>query len=316
MRPLLPSLVLASVACGGLSTPAPSPAASATPSSPTGGGWRATPNAAFRIQGGSIPNAGWIGDEVWLTVGTPSGMRLYRSRDGSNQSAPEIIPGLAGALEGTGFSPTETVPRLNAAGVRELYVLGLAPPGTNRSVLFRLQESGGAFVRNPSRAAFDAIASDNTGFIGVPDVYSTPDGRRRLVYVDKGASRQNARTAVSSDQGATFTTEGNNPFGDIALSGPADTNVDPAVLSLASGGYLAVAMRLTRLYIFTSADGLTFRPQAGAPIEAASFLAGATGLFDPTLVQLPDGTVLMYATLEDDQKRSSVVQATLRLTSQ
>lgn len=298
-----------------MSAPAPTPAASSTPSSPTTGGWRATPSATFRIQGGSIPNAGWVSDEVWLTLGTAQGVRLYRSRDGSNQSTSEVIPGLGSALDGTGYGPAETVPRQTSAGARELYVLGLAPPGANRSVLFRLQESGGTFARNPSRAAFDALASDNTGFIGVPDVYRTPDGRHRLVYVDKGASRQNARTAVSVDQGATFTVEGSNPFGDLALSGPADTNVDPAVLALGSGGYLAVAMRLTRLYIFTSADGLAFTPQAGAPIEAASFVAGATGLFDPTLVQLPDGTVLMYATLEDDQKRSSVVQATLRLTA-
>ncbi len=316
MRSLVHVLALGSLACGGMSTPASTPSASATPTSPSLGGWRATPNAAFRIQGASIPNAGWVSNEVWLTVGTSQGARLFRSPDGSAQSTPEVIPGLANALDGTGFNPTETVPRQNAAGVRELYVLGLAPPGTNRSVLFRLQDSGGTFARNPARAAFDALASDNTGFIGVPDVYRAPDGRHRLVYVDKGGSRQNARTAVSADQGATFTVEGSDPFGDLALSGPADTNVDPAVLALASGGYLAVAMRLTRLYVFTSVDGLTFTPQAGPPIEAASFVAGATGLFDPTLVQLPDGTVLMYTTLEDDQKRSSVVQATLRLTAQ
>ena len=299
-----------------MSGEAPSSAASPPPSSPSTAFWRATPNAAFRIQGGSISNAGWVSDEVWLTVGTSQGMRLYRSRDGSNQSTPEVMSGLSNALDGTGFSPTETVPRQNAAGGRELYVLGLAPPGTNRSVLFRLQESGGVFIRNPSGAVFDALASDNTGFIGVPDVYGTADGRRRLVYVDKGASRPNARTAISDDQGATFRIEGNNPFGDVAQSGPADTNVDPAVLSLASGGYLAVAMRLARLYVFRSVDGATFTTEAGTLIEASSFVAGATGLFDPTLVQLPDGTVLMYTTLEDDQKRTSVVQATLRLTTQ
>lgn len=312
MRGLFILPLAASLACGGGGSSTPSPVTSATPpaSSAT---WRATANAAFRIQGTSIPNAGLVNSEVWLTVGTTGGVRLYRSRDGSNQTTPEVIPGLTSALEGTGFAPAETVPRQNAAGVRELYVLGLGPPGVNRSVLFRLQESGGAFVRNPSRAVFDALASDNTGFIGVPDVYRTSDGRLRLVYVDKGAARQNARTAISTDQGATFTQEGTNPYGDANLSGPADSNVDPAVLALNSGGYLSVAMRLARLYIFTSADGLTFSPQSGAPIEASSFVSGATGLFDPTLVQLADGTVLMFVTLEDDQRRSSVVQATLRL---
>ena len=314
MRPLLIALVLASAACGGASQSA-TPAATTTPApAPTTGnlsaGWRATPNSAFRIFGASTPNAGWVSDEVWLTVGTSQGTRLYRSRDGSNQTTAEALPGLAASLNGTGYSPSETVPRQTAAGVRELYVLGLAPPGTSRAWLFRLQESGGAFVRNPSVAVYEGLAG-NQGWIGVPDVYRAPDGRYRLVYVEKGTPRQNARTAISTDQGATFVLESTNPFGDIALSGPADTNVDPAVLALASGGYLALTMRLTKLYIFTSADGVTFAPQATAPIEAMSFIAGATGLFDPTLVQLPDGTVLMYVTLEDDQRRSSVVLATL-----
>lgn len=312
MRGLLFLFVVASAACGGSGAATGSPASSSTPPAITAS-WRATANAAFRIQGASIPNAGLVNNEVWLTVGGPQGPRLYRSRDGSNQTTAEVISGLSSALDGTGFAPTEVVPRENSAGGRELYVLGLGPPGVSRSVLFRLQESGGGFVRSPSPAVYDALASDNTGFIGVPDVYRTTDGRLRLVYVDKGATRQNARTAISSDQGATFTPENTNPYGDFNLSGPADTNVDPAVLRLGTGGYLSVTMRLTRLYLFTSTDGMTFAPQSGSPIEATAFLAGATGLFDPTLVQLPDGTVLMYVTLEDDQRRSSVVQATLRL---
>ncbi len=308
--------LVVTLACGGDAGPsasaAPATTATASPSPATGAGWRATPNSGFRIQGASIPNAGWLRDEVWLTVGGSQGIRLYRSRDGSNQTAPEVIAGLSNSLDGTGYSPTETVPRLSAAGVRELYVLGLAPPGTSRAWLFRLQESGSSFARSPSRAVYEGLP-ENQGFVGVPDLYRAPDGRMRLVYVEKGSSRQNARTAISSDQGATFTLESTNPFGDIALSGPADTNVDPAVLALPSGGYLAVTMRLTRLYFFTSVDGLVFTPQTGAPLEASSFVSGATGLFDPTLVQLPDGTVLMYTTLEDAQRQSSVVQATLRL---
>lgn len=317
VRACLLILCLLSVACGGTEQAPSSASSPAAPSSPAAaaGLWTMVPNPAFRILNSSIPSAGWMGDEVWLTVGTSQGTRLYRSRDGSNQSTAEVFSGLADGLAGTGFAPTETVPRLNAAGLRELYALGLAPPGTNRAVLFRLQENGGTFTRNPSGPVFDALATDNSGWIGVPDLYRAPDGRYRLVYVDKGAARQNARLAVSTDQGATFKPESSNPFGDIALSGPADTNVDPTIVALASGGYLAVTMRLAKLYIFTSTDGLTFTPQATAPTEASSFISGATGLFDPTLVQLPDGTVLMYVTLEDAQKQSSVVQGALRFTS-
>ena len=310
MRRFVPLLLTAVAGCGGAGN---LPAPAATPAiSVSTGGWRATPNPSFRIVGASTPNAGWVSDEVWLTTGTAQGVRLYRSRDGSNQTTAEVLPGLSTALEGTGYSPTETVPRQSAAGERELYVLGLAPPEVDRAWLFRLAERGGAFVRNPSAAVYQGLPG-NQGFVGVPDVYRAPDGRQRLVYVEKGAARQNARTAISADQGASFTLESTNPFGDINLSGAADTNVDPAVLALSSGGYIAVTMRATKLYVFTSVDGLAFTPQPGAAIEAASFVGGATGLFDPTLVQRSDGVVLMFVTLEDDQRRPSVVQATLRL---
>ena len=311
-RPLSAFLSLILGACGGAGNGS-SPVSASTPSPGLATVWRASPTTGFRILDASIPNAGLVSGEVWLIVGTPQGMRLFRSRDGSNQSAAETIAGLANALDGTGLGPAETLPRQNASGGRELYVLGLAPAGANRSVLFRLVETGGSFVRNPTRPVFDALAQDNTGFIGVPDVYRATDGRLRLMYVDKGGPRANARTAISSDQGATFAVESANPFGDAALSGAADTNVDPAVLALSTGGYVAVTMRLAQFYIFTSADGLTFTPQATPPIGASTFLAGATGLFDPTLVQLAEGTVLLYCTMEDAQRRSSVVQAVLRL---
>ena len=78
------------------------------------------------------------------------------------------------------------------------------------------------------------------------------------------------------------------------------TNVDPAVLRLASGGFLSVTMRSARLYLFTSIDGRTFVPTPNAAIEPEQLSPGATGLFDPTLVQLPNGRIFMYATAASD----------------
>lgn len=274
--------------------------------------WSVKPDANFRINNASIPNVGWVKNEIWLTVGTSQGLRLYRSAEGNNATNAEPLNSLATALSGSGYAPTETVPREASDGSAELYVLGLGPPNSNRSVLFRLREqSAGVFVRNPSTPVFEGGAEDNQ-FIGVPDVYKTNDGKLRLVYVGRGSSRNNARTAVSSDGGQTFAFEANNPFGDLnAPTGASTTNVDPAVLKLASGGYLAVTMRLKKLYLFTSGDGVNFTPLTLPALDAAQLFPGTTGFFDPTLVQLPNGKIWMYATAELSATTSAVVRAEL-----
>ncbi|HND20100.1 MAG TPA: hypothetical protein PLB18_12045, partial [Acidobacteriota bacterium] len=66
-----------------------------------------------------------------------------------------------------------------------------------------------------------------------------------------------------------------------------------------SGGYLAVTMRATKLYLFTSSNGREFTPVDMPALEGSLFGSPSLGFFDPTLVQLPDGRVLMFATLGD-----------------
>ncbi len=278
--------------------------------------WTAEADSLFRIPGASIPNAGWMKSEVWLTVSGSGGMRLYRSADGNNAATGETIPGLSEALSGTGFTATETVPRLEADGTRSLYVLGLGAPGANRAEVFRLRENAaGRFQRDPESAVFSGIG----GWVGVPDLYPSPEGGWRLIYVALGAARQNARVALSRDAGRSFAGEYDNPFNDLNVENPnaSSTSVDPAVLRTAQGGTLAAAMRLKKLYLFSSSDGRHFLPlnrQAGqdAPLDAAQLFPGGTGFFDPTLVQLPDGRIWMYATLEQGSQPQSVVRVALR----
>jgi uncharacterized protein (TIGR03437 family) len=276
--------------------------------------WTVKPDPSFRIANANIPNVGMVKGEVWLTVGGQGGIRLYRSAQGDNATSASAIPGLNGSLAGTGFNATETVPRESKDVTRELYVLGLGAPGVNQAVVFRLRENAsGSFVRDPQTPVYSGAAADNQ-FLGVPDIYRTNDGNLRLIYVARGAPRQNSRTAISTDGGMSFTFEYDNPFNDlnVANPGPGNTNVDPAVVKLAQGGYLAVTMRLKKLYLFTSADGRVFSPiNQGAPVEASSFLTTATGFFDPTLVQAPDGRVLMYVTIEQPGQPESVVRATI-----
>ncbi len=265
------------------------------------GVWQVKRDPQFAINGASIPNVGLVNGEVWLVVGN-RGPHLYRSADGSNSTTDETIFGLAEAFAGSGFNAGEVVPRQGSDGKPEFYVLGLAGPGVNESAIFRLRAAAdGRYTRQPSNAVFKGGPLDGN-FLGVPDVTPAADGRLRLMYVSRGGAVSNSRTAISSDGGASFTAEFKNTYGDYAVPRPTamTTNVDPAVLRLASGGFLSVAMRSARLYLFTSIDGQTFVPTPNAAIEPEQLSPGATGLFDPTLVQLPNGRIFLYATAASD----------------
>jgi len=273
--------------------------------------WQVKRDDQFEIPNASTPNAGLVNGDVWLIVNN-NGLRLYRSPDGSNASSSEALQ-LATAMSDSGYAPGEVIPREDAAGNPVLYVLGLAPPGANRAAVFRLVRSGSGYSLNPSGPVFQG-GPDDGQFIGVPDVTPASDDSLRLTYVARGAARSNSRTAVSTDGGASFHAEFRNPLGDFAVPNPraSDTNVDPAVLRLASGGFLGVGMRGARLYLFTSIDGRTFTPCQQGAIDADTLAPGATGLFDPTLVQLPDGRVFLYATAgADPGSGSRIVRAEL-----
>ena len=261
--------------------------------------WKVERDAAFLIPDAATANVGLVDGDVWLIVGGPGGAKLYRSSDGANSTSLQSLgPSLNSAMSGTGYAPGEVIPRAAPEGGGMLYVLGLAPPGINRSAVFRLLAApNGGYTRNPPDPVF-AGAADDGQFLGVPDLTRLADGRWRLTYVSRGSSQSNSRTAISSDDGVTFLPEFNNTFGDLAVPHPTamDINVDPAILKLAKGGYLAITMRSARLYLFTSLDGRTFVPYPQPAIDAPQLYPGATGLFDPTLVQLPDGRIWVYVT--------------------
>jgi hypothetical protein len=119
-----------------------------------------------------------------------------------------------------------------------------------------LIENSGQFTRDPNELVF----TSQSRFIGVPDVYAANDGRLRLIYVDQGSTRGNPDSDLRRWWKKLCRREYDNPFNDLIVNmpGAGNTNVDPAVLRLAGGGYLAVTMRLKRLYLFVSADGRIF----------------------------------------------------------
>ena len=79
-----------------------------------------------------------------------------------------------------------------------------------------------------------------------------------------------------------------------------DRNVDPAVLRLQDDTFIAVTMRAAMLYFWNSTDGYVWEEIGASEINISQWDAAevddAVGLFDPTLLQLPDGTIYMYVT--------------------
>ncbi|MBI5769878.1 MAG: right-handed parallel beta-helix repeat-containing protein [Verrucomicrobia bacterium] len=280
------------------------------PGAQTGGGtgpaaasartFRVEPVAGFAITG-NVPNATYVAAEnkVYLIYSVAGGIVQATSTDGVTFSDVGVLhAGLTTLLAPVGKNGVDLLLRTTVGGVKRYFAGGLARNDPTRH-LYRADADASGKLTLTSTPVY-IPAADEGAHAGVPDIIVTRDGRWRMFYVPVPAARNNTRTAVSSDEGASWTYESNNPFGDFAASqGAATTNVDPCPFRLADGTYFAVTMRAGKLYFWNSDDGLTFTEIAGSELTAAAFSAtapGASALFDPTIVQLFDGTIYLYAT--------------------
>src|SRR5204862_348477 len=120
------------------------------------------------------------------------------------------------------------------------------------AMIFLMGPMGRARPLNGAASLFPAASRQTTlddAWSVVPDVYQMNDGRLRLVYIENFSIRGNSQIADSTDGGASFVFEYNNPFGDHDIANPnaGNTNVDPAVLRLKSDYFIAVTMREAKL---------------------------------------------------------------------
>lgn len=255
--------------------------------------WSVRRDSTFEIANASSPNAGWVRGNVWLAVGGAGGLRVFRSADGSNSSTGESVATVTSSLTNLGYTATELVPREAKDGSAVLYASATA--ASNRSAVFRLVSANAtSYTLSPSTPVFQG-AADEAQFAATPDLTAASESTLRLTYTGGGA-RSGIRTATSTNDGVSFTPESTNPFGDLAdpagVTSP--LNSAPAILRLATGGYLAATIRSGRLVLFNGYDGRAWVPAPQQSIDAATFSPGATMLRDPSLVQLPDGSVFLY----------------------
>jgi len=144
-----------------------------------------------------------------------------------------------------------------------------------------------------------AGGSSDSNIVGVPDEIILPDGRIRMFYVGDFYGKNNVRTAISTDGGASFTFEAGNICGDDDAKPGPNTYVDPDIIRLPDGTYRLYTMSAkdgeTKIYSFYSTDALNFTLDSGARLKPSDFTnPKVTMLFDPEAVLLPDGSIRIF----------------------
>jgi hypothetical protein len=266
----------------------------------------ATVVPGFVLTGG-IPNAAYLAGEarIVLVYSTATGHVEATSADGTTFSGTGATTTKFNVVMAPlGLSAADILVRARATGIRRYFMKGLRVPADARPIEVYAADQGfggtGSLTLVSTSPVYQGTPLDSAD-IGVMDIIETRlPGEWRMVYVARRGVPGNTRSATSGNDGATWTFETNNLFGDLGLPNNAShQNVDPAPLRLADGSYVAVTMRAASLSLWNSWDGRTYEQQSGsiAPSFFGSVVPGGTGLFDPTLVQLPSGKIYMYVTL-------------------
>jgi uncharacterized protein (TIGR03437 family) len=259
---------------------------------------------------------------VWLLLAAlPAGAAEWRKESGVRVSAgnvPFVYPletggyrlyfcgqgGILSAYSANGLDfqiePGVRVPRgcdpslvrLDDGRYRMYYKIPFGPGGPGQSVhkaYSAISADGVQFTDEGLR--LESEGTIDRGWVSVPEVIRTFDGRWRMYYVSARDGIANVIASAVSDDGLLFEREEG-----IRAEGL----VDPAVVKLPNGQYWLFGMAglgspgsTMTIRSATSADGLRFYWDEGVRIRAGG-PDDARGLFDPSVVALPDGRYRMY----------------------
>jgi hypothetical protein len=144
------------------------------------------------------------------------------------------------------------------------------------------------------------VDNDNNS-LGVYDIYKMPDNSITMLYVGDLLGLNNARKAISTDSGRTFTRVQTNFLADsgVVLQNPGSSYVDIKSISLGGSKRRLISMRGGYgIYSFTSNDyGSSYSYDTILFTRAqASAVTGynLTGMYDPCLILLDDGRYRVY----------------------
>jgi|GEM_PF-1017404 len=275
-------------------TPAPEPAPAPKPTPEKEGikvesVWTVDPG--IRLEDATVPNVYRLEDGRFrMYYGGPGGILSATSQDGSTftkETGVRVPSGSPGNPEMIVSDPTLVTLK---DGRMRMYYKGATGPGSPgqsvHSIFSAISTDGLRFEKEGIR--IDSQQTPDRGWASVPEAIVLPDGRVRLYYVSDGLDVKHGIVSAISDDGLNFTRE------ETRLTG----FVDPAVMRLADGSYLMLAVafpfgpsgRLTDaapgIYSFLSEDGINFKDRELA-------LAGENNI-DPAIVDMGGGAYRVY----------------------
>ena len=162
-----------------------------------------------------------------------------------------------------------------------------------------------------------AAAPEDNGELGIYELFADSAGGVVMLYLGDLHGLNNTRRAYSTDGGLSFRFERGDVLGDATLGGGGRSFVDITTNPLPDGRRRLFAMQGGQgIYSFVTADeGVTFTLEPGARVSKSDWTEfQVVGLFDPTVVLLPDGRYRMYVCGQIDEpgsrSRSVILSAT------
>jgi hypothetical protein len=273
--------------------PAPSPAVQETVTQ-----FMWTVDSGSRLEDAGVPSILRLEDGRFrLYYGGPGGILSAISQDGLNftkEASVRVSSGSAGSPEMIVSDPT--LVKLKDGRIRMYYkgATGGGGPGQAvHSIFSAISSDGLSFEKEGIR--IDSQQTPDDGWASVPEAILLSDGRVRIYYVSDGPDVRHGIVSAISEDGLSFTREG------PVLSG----FVDPAVIRLASGNYLMLAVAFPfstegvltdaapGIYSFLSSDGINFA-------DRQVVLAG-DGNIDPAIIEITPDTYRVYYWNANDQ---------------
>lgn len=177
-----------------------------------------------------------------------------------------------------------------------------------------LRSTDGITFTAVSGVSYSPSSVDN-GTSGVYDVFLDKAGvNLTLLYLGDLFGANNTRRAKSTDNGVSFGYQARNILGDDGVGGGGNSYVDINSLVLPDGRRCLYTMKGgMAIWSFSSSDWLAFAPETGPRVSRTDWTEfPVTGLFDPTVVRLPNGRYRMYVTAQVAADRQALVSATTR----
>ena len=248
-------------------------------------------DTGIRLEDATVPYAHRLEDGRFrIYYGGPGGILSAISNEGLNfkkEAGVRIPSGSPESLEAITSDPALVA--LKDGRVRMYYKVATGPGGPGQSVhsiFSAISTDGLSFEKEGVR--IDSQQTPDRGWASVPEAIVLPDGRVRIYYVSNGLDVQHGIVSAISEDGLNFIRE------ETRLTG----FVDPAVVRLADGSYLMLAVafpvgpdgRLTDatpgIYSFISQDGINFK-------DRKLVLAGENNI-DPSIADIGGGAYRVY----------------------